>query len=240
MKLKIYGKHAVLAALQNKKRIKYKLFVTRLALPTLEKEILKGDIRPIIISNEELERMSPDTSHQGMLLEANTVFVDFREIEKAVLASQKCHLLILDQVTDPQNVGSIIRSSHAFGIDAVILPRDNSCVETPALIKASSGMVERVKIATVTNLANHIKALQKSGFWIVGLDASGADSIRGFKFPEKCALVVGSEGDGLRRLTKEMCDYLVNIPIDSASESLNVAVASAIAMYEACGARAPL
>ena len=148
------------------------------------------------------------------------------------LAEEKCHILILDQVTDPQNIGAIIRSAVAFNTLALIMQDKNSPIENGAMAKASAGMIEHLPIARVTNLSRAIEKLKNAGFWTVGMDGYAKTTIDKLQKPLKTAIIMGSEGKGMRRLVEENCDISVKLPMSPLTESLNVATAAAIALYE--------
>ena len=140
-------------------------------------------------------------------------------------------MVVLDQVSDPRNIGAILRSSVAFGASAVIIPEAGSPAETGAMAKAASGALDLIPLVRVANLARTVDTLKKADFWCVGMDGYAHDTIGKSKLPNRCALVMGAE-DGMRDLTKKSCDMLVKLPMNSAIESLNVSIATAVAMYE--------
>lgn len=140
--------------------------------------------------------------------------------------------MVLDQVTDPHNVGAVLRSAAAFGALAVVVPDRHAPDETGTLAKSASGALERMPLVRVSNLVRALEQLKDGGFWIAGLAAEGTTTLAQAKLSGKTALVLGSEGEGLRRLTREHCDYLVRLPMTDAVESLNVSNAAAVALYE--------
>ncbi|NKB35086.1 MAG: 23S rRNA (guanosine(2251)-2'-O)-methyltransferase RlmB [Pseudomonadales bacterium] len=142
-------------------------------------------------------------------------------------------LLILDGVTDPHNLGACLRTADAAGIDAVIVPKDKSAGLNATVRKVASGAAESVPLVTVTNLARCLEKLKENGVWIIGTDDEAANSLFSQDFKGPIAVVMGSEGAGIRRLTREKCDYLVSIPMAGALSSLNVSVAAGIALFEA-------
>ena len=154
------------------------------------------------------------------------------EICRMADEKQNCHILLLDQVTDPQNIGAIIRSCVAFETLALILQDKNSPTESGAMAKASAGMIEQLPICRVTNLSRAISQLKDSGFWVIGMDGYATTYIDGINKTGKIAIVMGSEGKGMRRLVEENCDATVKLPIAPSVESLNVSTAAAIALYE--------
>ena len=143
-------------------------------------------------------------------------------------------IVILDQITDPQNIGAIIRSAAAFGITKLILPANNSTDESASIAKAASGCLELVQVAKVANIKTAIETLKRQGFWIVGLDLEGKDNnLNSLSEFNKIAIIIGSEAKGMRRLTNESCDFLIKIPISNKVESLNASNAASI-IFHAC------
>ena len=184
-----------------------------------------------IVEGKKIESMLPPGSvHQGVAIECEPL--PQPSLQEWLLQDQPVPVLLLDQVSDPHNVGAMLRSAAAFGVGAVIGTDRNAPQESGVMAKAASGALELVPLIAVTNLAQSIQLLKKSGYWIYGLDGEAKQTIRQTKFDAKTALVMGAEGKGLRRLTAEHCDMLVKIPMDARMESLNVSNAAAVAMYE--------
>ncbi len=227
----LYGIHAVRAALLNPKRQVRRLTVTAPALSKLEGAWEERKLRPETLSAQDIARFLPEGAvHQGAAIEV----LPLPEIsleEYLAQASEKKPLLLLDQVTDPHNVGAILRSAAAFSAGAVILPRDHAAQESATLAKASSGGIEVIPLVYVTNLAHSMEILKKHGYWCAGLDGQATQTLAEAKLGKTTALVLGAEGAGLRRLTAERCDLLVKLPIAPEMESLNVSNAAAIALY---------
>jgi len=178
-------------------------------------------------------------NHQGVV--AYTPAHNYCELEDILAAAyakgEDPFLIILDGVTDPHNLGAVIRTAAAVGAHGVIVPERRAVGLTPAAVKASAGGVEHIKVARVINLTNEIKRLQEKGVWFYGADAEGED-YRKVNFSGPCALIIGSEGDGISRLVREQCDHIVSIPMKNpAMESLNASVAAGILMYAASAAR---
>jgi 23S rRNA (guanosine2251-2'-O)-methyltransferase len=231
-KLWIYGKHTVVSALRNKNRQHYKLLLTKAAESELKSALNElTNIKPQIVAPQQLEQILPKNSlHQGIALETSSIIIN--GIENLELSPDKINmcLVALDQITDQNNIGSIIRSAAAFNIDGIITLTDNTPAETGHIAKAASGGLETVPLIKVTNLAQTIKYLQDQGFWSIGLDGSAQENLDQIALPNKSLFIVGSEHNGLRRLTKEKCDMIAKIKMSSQMESLNVSVATAIAM----------
>jgi 23S rRNA (guanosine2251-2'-O)-methyltransferase len=188
----------------------------------------------------ELDLLARGLKHQGVL--AITGDYAYFELEQALAQAAPHPLLVaLDQVSDPHNLGAIVRSGVAFGADAVITLKDRAAPVTPVVVRASAGATERARISRVTNLTRTLGNLSKSGMQILGLAADGATPLADVPYePAGRVLVIGSEGDGLRRLTREQCDLLVRIDMPGGFESLNASVAASIALYESARARKQL
>lgn len=174
-----------------------------------------------------------DGIHQGAYAEVAKQ-AQWSEADLLQLVETKADALILflDEVQDPHNLGAILRTADATGVDAVVVPKNNSVGINPTVRKVASGAVETVNFVVVTNLTRTLKNLQQAGLWVVGLDGETSQTIYQAKFSGKLGLVMGSEGSGLRQLTRETCDEVLAIPMMGAVESLNVSVATAVALYE--------
>ncbi len=234
----IYGKHPALAALQNKNRNILNVLCTREIFNEYNNVIKNFPYE--IVNGDKLNRET-DTkqTHQGIAVKTKTIFKNgIEELDLHSIEQKNCQIAILDQITDIQNVGTIIRSAVAFGVRAILIPADNSASENGALAKAAAGTLESIDIIEVTNLKNAIDKLKANGFWIIGLD-SGTNEIltpNSKILSGKIAIVLGSEGKGMRKLTKENCDHIVKVPMTPLAESLNVANAASIAFYLAFAA----
>lgn len=228
----LYGLHAVSAALANPARRLRRLLVTRGA----EQELAERFSPPWRIVPEPVERqrldglLPPDAIHQGAALLVEQL--PSPSMEK-LLADTTGPVLVLDQVTDPRNVGAILRSAAAFGAAALVVQERHAPSETGTLARAASGALEVVPILREVNLARALDGLKKGGLWVVGLEAAGPVTLAQSGLTgRRVALVLGAEGEGLRRLTRETCDELVRLPIHAQMESLNVSAAAAVALYE--------
>jgi 23S rRNA (guanosine2251-2'-O)-methyltransferase len=226
----LYGTHVVEAALANLKRKKYRLLVNKDW--TTSYKVDGNEIQPEYVSREEIERqLQSDAVHQGLALLVAPL--DHVAIETVCNdATDNSVIIVLDQVTDPRNIGAIMRSAIAFGAVALVVTDKYTPETTASMAKAASGALDRLPLVRVKNLARSLVLLKKAGFWAVGLDASADQTIAQANLNGKLAIILGAEGSGLRRLTAENCDYLVNIPIEPSAESLNVSVAASIALYE--------
>ena len=169
--------------------------------------------------------------HQGVVarVELKNAFADIESLLETV---EKPLLLVLDGVTDPHNLGACLRVANAAGVHAVIAPKDRAAGITPAVSKVASGAAEETPYLMVTNLARTLEELKQRNIWIVGADDSADTPLHGANLPESIAWVMGAEGEGMRRLTRESCDLLVSIPMSGAVESLNISVAAGICLFE--------
>jgi 23S rRNA (guanosine2251-2'-O)-methyltransferase len=227
----LYGFHAVQAALMNPKRVIRRVVMTQPALEKFSHIVQTRSFSPEIVNPKEISHLlPPDAVHQGVAIEVLPL-PELALEEYLAQIKEKKPLLLLDQVTDPHNVGAILRSAAAFNVGAVIVTRDHAPQESAVLAKASSGGIEVTPFITVTNLTQCMEILKKQGYWCIGLDGEASQTIAQAKLGKETALILGAEGRGLRRLTAERCDLLVRLPISSAMESLNVSNAAAVALY---------
>jgi 23S rRNA (guanosine2251-2'-O)-methyltransferase len=188
---------------------------------------------------DQIDRQAAGARHQGVIARVqSTRSYDERDLEGLIEAAAKPLLLILDGVQDPHNLGACLRSAAAAGATAVIVPKDRAATLTPTARKVAAGGAERVPLVRVTNLARCMKDLQDAGIWIVGLAGEAEASLYSVDLKGPMAIAMGGEGEGLRRLTREHCDYLAKIPMASGMESLNVSVAAGISLFEALRQRA--
>jgi len=235
----IYGTHSVLAALANPERDCYRLMLTQEAATTLAERIAitrtrrKGLPQSEIVPREALvSRLGADAVHQGIaLLAGPPPERDISDICRAAGMRDKAAVVVLDQVEDPRNTGAVLRSAAAFGALAVIVTERHAPQMTAVLAKAASGALDSVPLVRVTNLVRALDELKDAGFWAVGFDAEAEKTLDQAEMAPKTALVLGAEGKGLRRLTRERCDLLLRIPMAQAGASLNVSNAAAVALY---------
>src|SRR5471032_819480 len=223
----MYGWHTVTAALRNPARRLRKLLATENAARRLADEGIASPIAPELVRPSAIaERLTPDAVHQGFYLEVEPL--PSPAVED--LPAQGV-VLVLDQITNPQNVGAIFRSAAAFAATAIVTTQRHSPDATGALAKAASGALEHVPFLNVQNLARGLAALKESGFLVVGLDSSGDTDFAALPLRAPLALVLGAEGKGLRQLTKETCDHVARIELPGDLKSLNVSNAAAVSLY---------
>ena len=222
----LYGLHAAAAALDNPERRVVRALFTR---NSREKMILPDRIKkPEVVDPKEIDKLLPPRSvHQGVALQVYPL----ASLELSEVIGER-PLLFLDQVTDPHNVGAILRSAAAFDAAAVVVTRHHAPKESGALAKAAAGALDLMPLVEIGNLAAGLREAKDAGYWVAGLDGEATQTMAEAKLSAKTALVLGSEGDGMRRLTTELCDFKVKLPIHSRMESLNVSNAAAIALYE--------
>ncbi len=235
MSPRISGIHPVLEALRAGRRGLRKIVLSSERLdPRLEEVRAAAREAGVAVERrprEALDRMTGGRTHQGVVAMAEEVaYAD----PDAILAQARRPplLVVLDGVEDPRNLGAVIRACTAAGADGLFLPTHGAAGLTDVCAKASAGAVERLPIARVGNIVSFLKSLKSQGIWVAGLDARGSVPWARFDMRQPLALVLGGEGRGLRRLAKETCDVLLSIPLESGVESLNLAVAAGVALYE--------
>lgn len=234
----LFGVHAVNAALRNSERECRRLVTTEDRLKDLDQALL-ARVKKV----ETADRLGidsllpPGTVHQGLALAVDPLpDLSFDDLKRAAFIKDRAVFLMLDQVTDPQNVGAVLRSAAAFGALGVIVQDRFAPPESGALAKAASGGLESVPLARVVNLSNALEALKAEGFKVIGLEATAEQTLPSLApLPKKLVLVLGSEGEGMRQKQRETCDHLARLPMVSEGpvNSLNVSNAAAIALYEA-------
>jgi 23S rRNA (guanosine2251-2'-O)-methyltransferase len=228
----IYGVNPVLEAIRSHpERVRY-VGIAREHTARHQKLIAEAKKSGVSVRNmvgEQIDHLAGRGVHNGVIAEVSQgAYADF---DDAIASDATTFVLILDSITDPQNLGAILRVADGFGVHLVVLPEHESVGLTPVAVKASAGASEWVPVAQVTNLARAIEALQKRGFWVYGAAADG-DAPSAIDFKGRVALVLGSEGKGIRRNVLEHCDRVVTIPMSGHVDSFNVATAAAILCYE--------
>lgn len=228
----IFGWNPVREALRaHPDRIRYVAVAQhqRAKLQSLVNEAKEANVTVKFLPPSQLDRLAAGKVHNGVIAEvSDTAYADF---DAAIQREETRFVFLLDGVQDPQNLGAVLRVADGFGVDLVVIPVHESVGLTPAAVKASAGASEWVPVAQVTNLSRAIEALQKESFWVYGADAEG-DPLPAFDFKGKVAIVMGSEGSGIRRNVLEHCDRKLAIPTKGRLESLNVATAAAVIAYE--------
>jgi 23S rRNA (guanosine2251-2'-O)-methyltransferase len=223
----LYGWHTVTAALANPERQFRKLYVTENAARRLAEEQIKTRITPDVVRPAEIDRrLGPDAVHQGLLAE-----VDHLPSPDIDTLPHDGIVLVLDQITDPHNVGAILRSAAAFAVKAIVTTARHSPEATGVLAKSASGALELVPIVSVQNLARALTAMNDAGFMTVGLDSEGSENLSDVKLQAPLALVLGAEGKGLRQLTRDTCSTVARMDMPGEIKSLNVSNAAALALY---------
>ena len=220
----VYGKNVAKEVISTKKEIKRVILSNNFD----NKEILDG-LKGIKI--EYMNKRDMDykysSNNQGIVMEIEDYkYSDIKDVY------DKNFIVILDHLEDPHNFGAIIRTCEAAGVDAIIIPKKRSVEINSTVMKVSAGALNNIKIVEVNNLVNAMEKLQDNGFWIYGTDMENSEVYTDVKYDEKTALVIGAEGNGIGRLVREKCDFVVNIPMTGKINSLNASVAAAIVIYE--------
>lgn len=235
----LWGVHAVQEAWLNPARRIHKLYVTETALESFEAVREKGASQglkrpePFLLDRKTLDRMLPDGAvHQGLAVDAAPLDELFaQDLVSRAMAKERSILLILDQLTDPHNVGAIMRSASAFGAVGIIMQTRHSPEITGVLAKAACGAVEHIPVAYETNLGRAMALLQENGFTAIGLDERGTITLAEVEKPARAVIVLGAEGKGLRQNLRESCDIVARLPTQGSIQSLNVSNAAAVALY---------
>ncbi len=239
MKQLVFGLHAVQAAIKNDPTKIHSLWTLRnrndQRLDKVTRAAKAAGVSMQVVTRQDLDKMVDGGRHQGVVAQVEGVVSHSENFLLKLIEGldEPCLLLILDGVTDPHNLGACMRTAEAAGVHAVVTPRDRSVGLTAVVRKVASGSAERVPFVQVTNLVRTVKDLQKMGVWMVGAAGETDQSLYESAFDHSVALVMGAEGKGMRRLTREACDQLISIPMVGEVESLNVSVAAAVCLYEA-------
>jgi len=233
----VFGLHSVRSVLKNNPRSVVRLMLSDSrkdkALSELESLAKEQRISIEQVSQKELQKNFPDARHQGAVAECKAREVMSEpQLLKHVMSLDKPLLLVLDGVTDPHNLGAVLRTADAAGVDAVIVPRNGSAGLTPVVRKVASGAAETIAFCPVANLARILAELKDLGIWIYGASDNADADYTNIDYSGPVALVMGAEGKGLRRLTREACDGLISIPMAGSVSSLNVSVATGICLFE--------
>jgi len=228
----IGGKHAVLSAIKNPRRKINKLLVTQDNEKDFNAKNFNKKILTEVKDKKEIDKIfiNENIVHQGVAAEIENIpAIELKEYLKNINNSKNT-VVVLDDITDQRNIGSIIRSCSAFNIDAVILLEKNYNPKNKMMYKSASGAIELVNIITVSNITNALEVLKRNNYWVYGLDGHAKENIEDQKWSNQNAFVFGSEGEGIRRIVKENCDHLIKIQINKEIESLNVSNAVSITL----------
>ncbi len=232
----IFGHHAVAAVLANPQRKIQRLVATKDAAEKLESDpsVPRDALKHLhVAARADIDALAGATSvHQGIAVHTAPLEHNLESVLEQTSANERACIVLLDQVTDPHNVGAVLRSAAAFGAVAVIAPDRHAPDETGTMAKAASGALDKVPYIKTVNLVRTLEHLKATGFWLVGLAADETQKLSDLPLDGRIALVLGAEDEGLRRLVRESCDHLAALPITSDVESLNVSNAAAVALYE--------
>lgn len=226
IRLRIYGRNVVKEVLDSNEVIKRAYIYKKFNDKDILNKLIKNNIKIDYLEKYELDKIESG-NHQGIILEVNDY--DYASIDE--IMDDKV-VVMLDHLEDPHNLGAIIRTCEAAGVKSIVIPKDRAVKVNSTVIKVSVGAIKNVRIVMVNNLVNTLKELKDNGFWVIGTDMQGAD-YRTLDYSGKVVLVIGNEGKGLSRLTRENCDFMARIPMRGEVNSLNASVAAALVIYEA-------
>ncbi len=232
MPSKIVGKNAVINAAESKRKF-FEVFVSYQNLNSCEgvlKYAESRDVKINILRRNEMDERFPKDKHQGIV--AFVEDYEYVEIEDILEDNDNPFIVILDGLEDPHNLGAILRTAEATNVDCIVIPKNRSVGLNATVAKVSTGAIEYVPVAQVTNLTQTIKKIKNMGVWVVGTDSDASMDYTEIDGNMRVAIIIGSEGKGISRLVKEQCDYLVKIPMNGKINSLNASVSAALMMYE--------
>ena len=233
----IHGFHAIVAKLRHQPDAILEIFIDAERHDARARDLMGHaelqKVKIIPVDAKRLEGMAGGMRHQGVVARVSATSRHVTLDDVLDTLEEPAFLLVLDGIQDPHNLGACLRVADAVGAHAVIAPKDRAVGLTQTAIKVASGAAESVPYITVTNLARTLRELQEREIWVVGTDAEASEDLYAAQWPEATAWVLGAEGDGMRRLTRETCDQLVTIPMLGSVQSLNVSVASGVCLYEA-------
>lgn len=228
----VYGKNVVNEYIKENKKIKQAYIYNKFNDINIIETLKNKNIKIKYLEKYELDKIV-NGMHQGLIIEVEDY--KYKDIDTFIKKDNSL-IVILDHIEDPHNFGAIIRTCEAAGIDGIIIPKDRSVEVNSTVVKVSTGAIEHVNIAKVTNLRRTIDELKKEGFWIVGTDMNGTDYNQ-IDYNGKIAIVIGNEGSGMSKLIKESCDFIASIPMLGTTNSLNASVATGIIVYGAVMSR---
>jgi 23S rRNA (guanosine2251-2'-O)-methyltransferase len=232
----LIGFHAVVARLRHHAEGVQTLFVDAARRDGRMRELIeRAETAKVVVQEVDerrLQALAGHDRHQGVVAVVDSALPHVTLDDVLEGASEPLLLLILDGVTDPHNLGACLRSADAFGVHALIVPKDRAVGVNATVAKAASGAADTVPVVSVTNLARSMRELKERGVWLIGADADGTENLFGAELSGPMAWVLGAEGTGLRRLTRELCDRVVSIPLQGTVGSLNVSVAAGVCLFE--------
>ncbi len=237
----IYGKNMVLERLRSNKPIQKMVLLKDQNDAEVLSYAKKNKIPTEFVDRKKLDTLASGGKHQGVLC----IIDDYKTLElndllKTIKPNKLPLLVMLDQLEDPHNLGAILRTSDAIGVDGIIIKKNNAVGLNATVAKVSTGAIETVPVAEVVNLSQTLESLKKLGYWVFGTDATDSVDYRLCKYDAPIVLVVGSEGKGISRLVKEHCDQMISLPMIGSVTSLNASVATAIILYQIYGQRYPI
>ncbi|MEH2125112.1 23S rRNA (guanosine(2251)-2'-O)-methyltransferase RlmB [Nostoc sp.] len=233
----IYGRHPVLSALQNQRNLNRLWITTRLRYdPSFHHFLLQAKENGTVIDEVEpkrLDYLTNGTNHQGVAAQiAPYAYTELPDLIEQCKSVTDAVIVVADGITDPHNLGAIIRTAEAIGAQGLVIPQRRASGITSTVMKVAAGALENFAVARVVNLSRSLEELKEAGFWIYGTAASGSEPLHTVNFTGPIVLVIGSEGEGLGMLTQRSCDFLVSIPLQGKTPSLNASVAAGMALYE--------
>ena len=237
----IFGFHAITSRLRQNPRSVKEIYLDSTRRDQRARDLIKlteaQKLHLILCDGARLGAMSGGTSHQGVAANIDTTYnhIDIEDVLETL--TKPSLFLILDGIQDPHNLGACLRVADAFGVNAVIAPKNRSVGLTTSVYKVASGAADSIPYISVTNLARTLRKLKEHGVWIIGTDANANNNLQFAKISGSVAWVLGAEGEGMRRLTRETCDQLISIPMLGSVESLNVSVSAGICLFETCRQR---
>ncbi|MEH2071520.1 MAG: 23S rRNA (guanosine(2251)-2'-O)-methyltransferase RlmB [Nostoc sp.] len=233
----IYGRHPVLSALQNQRGLNRIWITTRLRYdPNFHHLLLQAKENGTVIDEVEpkrLDQITNNSNHQGVAAQiAPYTYIELPDLIEQAKSVTDAVIVVADGITDPHNLGAIIRTAEAIGAQGLVIPQRRASGITSTVVKVAAGALENFSVARVVNLSRALEELKTAGFWIYGTAATGSEPLHTVNFSGPIALVIGSEGEGLSMLTQRSCDVLVSIPLQGKTPSLNASVAAGMALYE--------
>ncbi|BDI20386.1 23S rRNA (guanosine(2251)-2'-O)-methyltransferase RlmB [Nostoc cf. commune SO-36] len=233
----IYGRHPVLSALQNQRNLNRIWITTRLRYdPSFHHFLLQAKENGTVIDEVEpkrLDHLTNGANHQGVAAQtAPYAYIELADLMEQAKSITDPVIVVADGITDPHNLGAIIRTAEAIGAQGLVIPQRRASGITSTVMKVAAGALENFAVARVVNLGRALEELKEAGFWIYGTAASGSEPVHTVNFTGPIVLVIGSEGEGLGMLTQRSCDFLVSIPLQGKTPSLNASVAAGMALYE--------